>query len=119
MFLSVNPVFAGDGNGNTNGNTNGQMKRITAAQRKAAVKNAAALGLITGVNAATLVNTGPGGTLVPDYFGAANWAFSPPLNKFVDAMAGLGEAGAKRSRDNISRLLFPIRQLIAMLITTK
>jgi FtsP/CotA-like multicopper oxidase with cupredoxin domain len=31
---------------------------------------------------------------VPDYFGAANWAYSPPLRKFVDAMPGLGPEGA-------------------------
>jgi FtsP/CotA-like multicopper oxidase with cupredoxin domain len=30
------------------------------------------------------------GYLVPDYFGTANWAYSPPLRKFVDAMPGLG-----------------------------
>ncbi len=27
---------------------------------------------------------------VPDYFGAANWAYTPPLRKFVDAVPGLG-----------------------------
>ena len=31
---------------------------------------------------------GPGGT--PDYFGIANWAFSPPLEKFIDSLAPLG-----------------------------
>ncbi|TEB06985.1 Spore coat protein A [Pelotomaculum schinkii] len=31
---------------------------------------------------------------VPDYFGTANWAYSPPLRKFVDAMPRLGPAGA-------------------------
>lgn len=30
----------------------------------------------------------PGGT--PDYFGDANWAFSPALEKFVDSLPGLG-----------------------------
>jgi len=34
------------------------------------------------------------GHLVPDYFGTANWAYSPPLRKFVDAMPGLGTSGA-------------------------
>ena len=29
------------------------------------------------------------GYLVPDYFGTANWAYSPPLRKFVDALPGL------------------------------
>lgn len=30
------------------------------------------------------------GNLIPDYFGSANWAYSPPLRKFVDALPGLG-----------------------------
>jgi FtsP/CotA-like multicopper oxidase with cupredoxin domain len=34
----------------------------------------------------------PGG--VPDYFGSANWGFSPPLRKFVDTLPGLGAANA-------------------------
>lgn len=29
---------------------------------------------------------------VPDYFGTANWAYSPPLRKFIDAMPGLGSS---------------------------
>jgi len=33
------------------------------------------------------------GYLVPDYFGSANWAYSPPLRKFVDALPGLGVGG--------------------------
>lgn len=34
-------------------------------------------------------------TGVPDYNGATNWAYSPPLNKFVDTLPGIcGEAGA-------------------------
>ena len=31
---------------------------------------------------------------VPDYFGSANWAFSPPLAKFVDDLPGLGPSKA-------------------------
>ncbi|GAA0719737.1 choice-of-anchor D domain-containing protein [Clostridium malenominatum] len=34
------------------------------------------------------------GYLIPDYFGTANWAYSPPLRKFVDAMPGLGPNNA-------------------------
>ncbi len=34
----------------------------------------------------------PGTT--PDYYLVANWAFSPPLRKFVDSLPGLGPAGA-------------------------
>jgi FtsP/CotA-like multicopper oxidase with cupredoxin domain len=36
---------------------------------------------------------GPGG--VPDYFGTTpNWAFTPPIRKFVDTLPGLGAANA-------------------------
>lgn len=31
---------------------------------------------------------------VPDYFGSPNWAFSPPLRKFVDELPGLGPDSA-------------------------
>jgi len=31
---------------------------------------------------------------VPDYFGTANWAYSPPLRKFVDEIPELGSSGA-------------------------
>lgn len=31
---------------------------------------------------------------IPDYFGNANWAYSPPLRKFVDAMPGMGAENA-------------------------
>lgn len=40
------------------------------------------------------IATDPNGFLIPDYFGTPNWAFSPPLTKFIDKMAGLGPAGA-------------------------
>lgn len=39
---------------------------------------------------AALITDPETGQLVPDYFGTANWAYSPPLRKFVDAMPGLG-----------------------------
>ncbi|MEW9097320.1 MAG: hypothetical protein AB2417_19785 [Clostridiaceae bacterium] len=39
---------------------------------------------------AALVTDPHTGYLIPDYFGTANWAYSPPLRKFVDAMPGLG-----------------------------
>ncbi|MHB8076823.1 hypothetical protein [Desulfosporosinus fructosivorans] len=31
---------------------------------------------------------------IPNYFGTANWAYTPPLRKFVDAMPGMGASGA-------------------------
>jgi FtsP/CotA-like multicopper oxidase with cupredoxin domain len=41
----------------------------------------------------------PGGT--PDYFVVANWAFSPPLRKFVDSLPGLGVA----NRNNLNQYI--------------
>lgn len=43
---------------------------------------------------ASLVVDQKTGYLVPDYFGTANWAYSPPLRKFVDAIPGLGASSA-------------------------
>ncbi len=40
----------------------------------------------------TMAPPGPGD--MPDYFTTANWAFSPPLRKFVDSLPGLGPTGA-------------------------
>lgn len=34
------------------------------------------------------------GHLIPDYFGTANWAYSPPLRKFIDGLPGLGPENA-------------------------
>lgn len=42
----------------------------------------------------SLVTDPDTGHLVPDYFGTANWAYSPPIRKFVDAMPGLGSGSA-------------------------
>lgn len=30
------------------------------------------------------------GYFIPDYFGTANWAYSPKLSKFIDKLPGLG-----------------------------
>jgi FtsP/CotA-like multicopper oxidase with cupredoxin domain len=60
-------------------------RKITPSERKAATASAAALGFQLGVTAAALV-PGPDGHLIPDYFGVANWAYSPPLRKFVNRM---------------------------------
>ena len=40
------------------------------------------------------LQVGANGYLIPDYFGKGNWAFSPPLPKFVDTLPGLTPAGA-------------------------
>jgi FtsP/CotA-like multicopper oxidase with cupredoxin domain len=71
-----------------------QADREAAAARLAAMQvvadqNAA---LIGGLKPSLVATPGPGG--IPDCFGTTpNWAFSPPLRKFVDTLPGLG-AGA-------------------------
>ena len=68
-------------------------EKITTADRKAAGKVYAEL-VAAAEAAGTLVAptlvTGTDGYLVPDYFGSPNWAYSPPLRKFVDSLPGLG-----------------------------
>jgi FtsP/CotA-like multicopper oxidase with cupredoxin domain len=90
-------------------------KKITPSQRKAAAENNAALGFQSKTAPAALKNKSTAlattkrlasksgitataiadpvtGNLIPDYFGVANWANSPPLTKFVDGLPGLGSA---------------------------
>ena len=63
--------------------------RVTIAERLAAAARLKAAGKAVPVVAAP----SPGGT--PNYFGPEpNWANSPPLRKFVDALPGLTAAGA-------------------------
>jgi FtsP/CotA-like multicopper oxidase with cupredoxin domain len=40
------------------------------------------------------IPTGPAPGAVPDYYTTPNWAFSPPLRKFIDSLPGLGPSGA-------------------------
>ncbi len=58
--------------------------KVTWSDKKAAAGRFQALGGV----AAALV-TDPAGHLVPDYFGVANWAYTPSLPKFVDALPAL------------------------------
>ena len=45
------------------------------------------------ISAAAIAPPGPGG--IPDYFGSTpNWAWTPPLRKFVDGLPGIGSANA-------------------------
>lgn len=65
------------------------LNKVTPEERKNAAKafqEAIAQGLLVDP---TLV-VGKDGYLVPDYFGAANWAYSPLLDKFIDELPGLG-----------------------------
>ena len=68
-----------------------RMRRVTQADREAAAARAAVLRTQGGALAVPLAAPTPGGT--PNYFGPEpNWAFSPPLRKFVDRLPGLGAA---------------------------
>ncbi len=72
--------------------------RITPAQWKAAAetfkkaREARRAEGITGPLAPTLL-VGPNGYYIPDYFTTPNWAFSPPLAKFVDPLPNLYISG--------------------------
>lgn len=75
------------------------MKKITQAERQAAAERAKAARAAVSTNKTNSLATpaamempGPGET--PHYFGPEpNWAFSPPLRKFVDTLPGLNAAG--------------------------
>ncbi len=62
--------------------------KVTWSERKAAGANAKTKGLQVGITAAPIINPITG-SMVPDYFGVANWAYSPPLQKFMDALPTL------------------------------
>ena len=56
-----------------------------------------------GVSAAALASIVPSQGGIPDYFGSTpNWAWSPPLRKFVDKMPGLGASKANNLGQFIS-----------------
>jgi FtsP/CotA-like multicopper oxidase with cupredoxin domain len=70
-----------------------QEDREAAALRMKILK--ASTAAVGGVSASASVLTTPTPGGVPDYFGAwANWAYSPPLRKFVDTLPGVGAANA-------------------------
>lgn len=43
---------------------------------------------------AELMTDSATGNFIPDYFGTANWAYTKPLKKFIDALPGIGPEGA-------------------------
>jgi FtsP/CotA-like multicopper oxidase with cupredoxin domain len=76
-----------------NGKTPSNLRKTTAAMRKAAAAKAKAERLSkTGKAALPNAAMNPGG--IPDYFGIGNWANSPIIRKFVDRLPGLGAANA-------------------------
>ena len=90
------PLFALDvNNGNGQQKVQEKLQQNADRQKAAVAQKAAKAGAQATLGAmamATMVDPGTG-LMVPDYFGVANWAFSPPLAKFVDKIAGLGPAG--------------------------
>jgi FtsP/CotA-like multicopper oxidase with cupredoxin domain len=75
---------------------NGKLRSMTPAQRRAAVIRAAArraAAVVSQGKMAKAVMPAPGGT--PNYFGPEpNWAWTPIIQKFMDALPGLGSANA-------------------------
>lgn len=78
--------------------TPGQLGHISQQEREMAAARmelAQRLAELDGGSSAAMpehMHPQPGG--VPDYFGSPNWAFSPPLRKFVDTLPGLGPDNA-------------------------
>jgi len=79
-----------------------QAKRSQAAKRQAQSEREAAADRMK-LQAAIVANSLKAGATaslvasqggIPDYFADANWAFSPPLRKFVDELPGLGPDNA-------------------------
>jgi FtsP/CotA-like multicopper oxidase with cupredoxin domain len=107
LVLSASSAFAADPSGkglNYHGKVTQAERKAAADNFKAAVAAAAAAGVTT--TTASLV-LGPKGYLIPDYFGVANWAYSPAptvdpvsgtvtggIRKFIDKLPQLGSAGA-------------------------
>jgi len=78
-----------------------RAKTITQAQRDAAAARVAAQKAeVAARGGKAKAVPAPGGT--PDYFGVANWAYSPKIRKFVDGLPGLGAAGANNLGKYIS-----------------
>ncbi len=100
-FSLMNPAItamAGNNNGNnkTASKNDQNSKKITPAQRKAVADKLKKQFANYKPNALTTnqLKTDANGNLIPDYFGSANWAYSPQLHKFVDKLPGLGAENA-------------------------
>ena len=96
LMAATSPKSSSKGNGSSKGLN---LKKVTPADRQAAADTLQSMLEAAGLTApAPPANFGTvtdpaTGYLVPDYFGSANWAYSPTnLRKFVDKLAGLGPA---------------------------
>jgi len=92
--------------------------KVTQADREAAAENfqkAVAAAQAAGSTTTASLVVGPNGYLIPDYFGVANWAFSPAptvdpvsgtvtggIRKFIDKLPQLGPAGENNLGQYIS-----------------
>jgi len=105
LFLSTSLNVSAAPTKNTNSGNNStkglNLKKVTPADRKAAADKlqlmleAAGLTALATPPAFGTVTDPDTGYLVPDYFGSANWAYSPTnIRKFVDKLAGLGSENA-------------------------
>ncbi len=80
-----------------------QERRVTQAQREAASaarKSQASNQGAKPAGAKLTIEPTPGG--IPDYFGVANWAYTPIIRKFVDQLPGLTEANKNNLGQYIS-----------------
>ncbi len=97
-----NPVLAADPPNGKSGLVYYRGSKVSDADRQAAaarvkammnsVKSRQTQSYMSG-NVTPLLRDPATGVLIPDYFGDANWAYSPLLRKFVDSVAGLGPSG--------------------------
>ncbi|MCX8007677.1 MAG: cell wall-binding repeat-containing protein [Coriobacteriia bacterium] len=68
-------------------------RRITQAERERAAEQLKAMARARGLRTTSMPMPEPGDP--PDYFGMTpNWAYSPPLRKFVDTLPGVGPENA-------------------------
>lgn len=102
MSTSLNVSAAPTKNATSGNNSSKELnlKKVTPADRQAAADKlekmleAAGLTALATPTAFGTITDPDTGYLVPDYFGSANWAYSPIIRKFVDKLAGLGSGNA-------------------------
>ncbi|MBI5232075.1 MAG: multicopper oxidase domain-containing protein [Coriobacteriales bacterium] len=80
-----------------------QEEREAAAARMKLQKAAASMK--RGFSAQASLEPSQGG--IPDYFGDAIWAFSPPLRKFVDELPGVGSGNKSSTLDTFISVAHP------------
>ncbi len=74
----------------SSGATKAAKPAASSSGRQVAGRTPSAAALAAGAG----LQVGANGYLIPDYFGSGNWAFSPPIRKFVDTLPGVGSGGS-------------------------